>query len=73
LPLQLSIFPNPTQQKITVIGLPAKAKFKIANQQGGVVVEGQSFENPSAIDVSGLPTGIYFLQSGGALQRFVKE
>jgi alpha-tubulin suppressor-like RCC1 family protein len=72
-PLQLSIFPNPTQQKITVIGLPAKAKFKIANQQGGVVVEGQSFENLSAIDVSGLPTGIYFLQSGGALQRFVKE
>jgi Secretion system C-terminal sorting domain len=72
-PLQLSIFPNPTQQKITIIGLPIKAKFEIANPQGGIIIKGQSSENPSCIDVSGLPSGIYFLRSGGALQRFVKE
>jgi hypothetical protein len=73
LPLQLSIFPNPAQQKITVLGLPIKAKYVIVNPQGGIVIQGQSFESTSNIDVSSLPSGIYFLRSGGIAQRFVKE
>jgi alpha-tubulin suppressor-like RCC1 family protein len=73
LPFQLSIFPSPARQKITVVGLPNKAKYVIVNPQGSILLQGQSLDNSTTIDVSSLASGLYFLTSIGHVQRFVKE
>jgi hypothetical protein len=69
----VSIFPNPCSDRIFLRGIQTeKSKVSISNSLGEVVFKEEQFSNP-AIDVSGFPIGIYFLQIESGTQRsFVK-
>ncbi len=66
----VSLSPNPTKSYINVAN--GSGDYKIYSLQGTVVKSGSLTES-SKVEVSDLPTGIYFLQSEGFVGRFVKQ
>lgn len=59
-----SIFPNPSNDKITFVS-SKETNFKIWNSQGQMVMSGKTTEKSSTIDISSFSSGIYFLQIEG--------
>ncbi len=55
----ISLFPNPADQEITILSSAAIDHFQVFNSIGTLVLGG-SFDKPK-IDLSTLPSGIYFL------------
>lgn len=76
----VSVYPNPTLNTIR-IGNDNGLRFKQANifsVDGKLMLNGTIANRASIIDVSGLPTGVYFLQLESMegqmmMQKFVKE
>lgn len=64
----LSVFPNPTNGRLTV---SLNGDYRIASVVGQLLMTGTV--NDGDIDVSGLPAGIYFLSINGITQKFVKR
>lgn len=56
---ELSLYPNPSNNKITISGIGRKNSYKIMNLLGEVVLEGIYSET---IDISNLSKGHYFIQ-----------
>jgi len=61
------LFPNPAQNQITVVG--NVGIIEIYNYLGTIVYTGKD----TTIDVSGFVNGLYFVKSGNAVVKFVKE
>lgn len=57
---EVSIFPNPISDKIFVRNVPIQTQWQLFSANGALAGSGQI--NPSAIDLSHLPKGMYFLQ-----------
>jgi len=55
-----SIFPNPSQGMITIGGIDSKAVVQIINPSGETVFSGEIF-SPTQLDLTILPSGIYFI------------
>lgn len=67
--------PNPTDGLLVVEtqGLePQQAKYRIMNLLGQVLLSGK-VEAEGQIDVTALPSGLYFLQLGGVTKKFVRK
>ena len=80
--LEVGVFPNPAEEKITMSGLKGQADYDICvfNSLGVAVIECAAQSNllgECAIAVANLPAGIYFVRvtnsSENAMVKFVKR
>lgn len=65
----LRVYPNPTTDALHV-DFPRPATYRISNVMGQVLMTGQVSKT---IDVSGLPSSLYFIQIDGITKKFVKR
>jgi len=72
--LQLSVYPNPATDILTISGEKTVENFKIMNLTGQVVLQGT---NSNSIDVSTLESGVYVIQLDDSnrrkTMRFIKQ
>jgi hypothetical protein len=68
---KFNIYPNPTSNYIIIKGLTEKSTLKIYNQEGKLILQKIIYVD-ERIDVSGLPSGIYFMQIAEVVHRFIK-
>ena len=68
-------YPNPTEEKITVETMceSASVAYRIANLLGQTVMTGRFASEKQEVDVSSLPSGMYFLHLNGTTLKFVKR
>jgi hypothetical protein len=67
-------FPNPASREFTVTGLAPGAPFQLYSISGQQhTVPTQRFDAQQVLDISALPSGLYFLKSGGRVLRFLRE
>jgi len=66
-----SIHPNPTMDRITLIG--KIEDYQVLSLMGEVLLSGKGipYENLE-IDLSAMPAGVYLVRSGGVVKRIVK-
>lgn len=69
------LFPNPTQDILTIETVNKFDNYKIMNQTGQIIQE-DVFPNSNSISTIGFPKGIYFLtlsgENGMIMQKFVR-
>jgi hypothetical protein len=70
--LEISIFPNPTQNSINV-SVPGDIHFIMYSTVGQLLLEGDLSGNNKQIDVSHLSQGIYHLRLGNEMVRVFKN
>ena len=74
---EISIFPNPVYDEATIRSTHDVIKQVLLTNMLGQTVAGRQFAVGGlecAVDVSGLPAGVYFVQvNGSEVRRFVKE
>ena len=63
-PLQVSIYPNPATDKIAIeiSGNPKQSSLSIVNIEGQQLLTRQITEPQTQIDISNLPSGVYFVR-----------
>ena len=71
--LQAFVFPNPVKTQLTVIGVEKDAKINLLNLSGTFLQSIQTQDNLTDIDVSSLQQGVYLLQIGDRIVKFVKQ
>ncbi len=69
---KVSVYPNPCTDNIR-IQTNAGDDVALYNLQGGVVMSAVAEGEVATLDVSGLPSGIYFVRSGGRAAKIVKR
>ncbi len=73
----VSVYPNPTDGKLTLSGLSEETAFKVISISGQVVLNGNVSNTADTIDLSRFENGIYVIQltQGQAIQtiRIVKK
>ena len=67
----LQIYPNPCDGMITISGVQA-GEYRIANLLGQTIIAGRIDAEKQQINVSVLPTGVYFISIDGKTTKFVK-
>ena len=74
---RFSVYPNPTNGTLFVQTLRATSlhanTYRITNLMGQVLQSGQIVSDVQQIDVSALPSGMYFLTFDGATSKFIIE
>lgn len=72
-PEGLSIYPNPTSGKLTIVA-EGVTKVEVFDQNGRIA---DTFLNANEVDISHLPTGAYTLRitlhNGTAVKRVIKQ
>ena len=68
----ISLYPNPANDKIRIVGVDCVHDIQIYNAYG-MPVKTASINGESEIDISHLSSGIYFLRMGSHAMKFVKE
>ncbi|MBK8504089.1 MAG: T9SS type A sorting domain-containing protein [Saprospiraceae bacterium] len=58
----ISIFPNPVENTFTITGLLSEYSVQVLNSQGQVYQNYNQNSGTIEIDISGLPTGLYFVK-----------
>lgn len=56
---QIEVFPNPTQGKVSIVGVSGPTKLKVLNLQGQLVFESLLFGDKVNIELNPLPQGVY--------------
>jgi hypothetical protein len=61
---QILIYPNPATDKITIkiLGKPAQSGLSIVNIEGQQLITRQITEPKTQINISTLPSGVYFVR-----------
>ena len=64
---QLSVYPNPAKDNITVeiSGVTGENNLGIVNAEGQELIRQKITDHNTVIDISNLPSGIYFLKITG--------
>ena len=70
---QLSIYPNPATNNITIQSSTELGAISIYNALGQKVIEARAKSQEASIDISHLPAGIYTLLAQGRYVKLVKE
>lgn len=65
------VYPNPATDGIRVAGAEAGSAYSINNVAGAIVKQGELSD--SAISISDLSNGIYFLKVNGQILKFIKK
>ncbi len=55
-------FPNPARERLYLSNVPAGSRMQIFSPEGRLVAEQELQESPAAVDLSGLPQGLYLVQ-----------
>ena len=70
---QLSIYPNPSNGNLEIIGLQANPQpYQIMNSMGQIILQGEIGQQTNTINISHLAANIYFLQIGFQTLKIVK-
>ncbi|AIZ65488.1 hypothetical protein PK28_17790 (plasmid) [Hymenobacter sp. DG25B] len=73
-PAGVSLFPNPMQGALRVQGLASQATLIVRNAVGQQVYAAQANQKGEAIlSLEAAPAGVYFVQAGNQVYRFLKE
>ena len=67
----IQLFPNPTQGRLVVQGEEALGEYAIYNMVGAIVASGTTSDSEAHFDLSGLPSGVYWLNIAGERYRVV--
>jgi hypothetical protein len=73
---RLSIYPNPAKDKLIVkceMLMDKNMSYTIVNVLGQILITGVIINNETAIDVSSLPLGFYFIKTEKETLKFVKR
>lgn len=73
---EISVYPNPFDQKIIVVSNGTREIISVYNSMGVVIYSAQSIEKMGdaiEIDLSSQPAGIYFIRSGLVCKKIIKE
>lgn len=70
---KLKIHPNPTKGIITINNLPLHSSLIITNIYGTIIRKVQPKNSNTAIDISDLNSGVYFLSNEDQKNHFVKK
>ena len=68
----ISVFPNPTNDKIHIIGLENANEMEIFDTFGTLLIKKQ-MAGDTEIDVSGLASGFYIIRIGKYFGKFIKQ
>jgi hypothetical protein len=69
----LEVFPNPAVSRVILRGCEAGQTVVMCDITGRELSRFVAGAAPVALDVSGLPVGIYLLHCGGSVAKFVKQ
>ena len=67
------VFPNPVQTNLTVAGVAKDVKINLLNLNGTLLQSIPAQDNSTNINVSSLPAGLYLLQIGNQIIKFIKQ
>ena len=70
---QISIYPNPSNNNITIQSSTSLGAISIYNSLGEIVLQTKSKNTQEQIDVSKFPSGIYMVHTQGKYLKLVKE
>ena len=70
--VSLRVYPNPATESFRILGLEETSSVTVMSATGAVVVS-MTADKDQSIDVSGLPTGVYFVKAGQNVMKFVKR
>lgn len=68
---QISIYPNPAQDRLWLTGVDDFHAYQIFNQLGQMVLKGRIEDD--ALELNGLPEGFYFLRLIGEVESYDKR
>lgn len=73
-----AVYPNPAKGILYVetrhgMSLPAEQEYRITNLTGQTLLKGNITAETQQIDISGLPTGMYFISVSEQTEKFVKR
>ncbi|MEI6020796.1 MAG: T9SS type A sorting domain-containing protein [Bacteroidota bacterium] len=59
---ELRAYPNPATSVLIVEGLDLSGIISISNLLGEIVLQKNKFDTSQSLDISALPSGVYFLR-----------
>ena len=73
-PISVDIFPNPVQSRLNILASAMITTISITNLIGETIYSYEYNANKAEIDVSSLPSGVYFIKINGTeVRKFLKE
>jgi hypothetical protein len=70
---ELNIYPNPFNNKITVVSGGIKQSIQIFNVLGTLLYNSTIEDSKAEIELSQQPSGIYFIKIGSEIKKVIKE
>jgi hypothetical protein len=67
------VFPNPVQTNLKVAGVEKNVKINLINLNGTLLQSIIAQDDSTDINVSSLPQGVYLLQVGDQVVKFIKQ
>jgi len=76
--LEITLYPNPSRNNINIVTTEAdNATMQIINNLGQIVMQQSLTQNTTQVDISGLKSGIYFVniktKDGSVTKKIMKE
>ncbi|MFK7924593.1 MAG: T9SS type A sorting domain-containing protein [Bacteroidia bacterium] len=68
-PLEIKIFPNPSQQLLHLEGSESSYQYTLLNLEGDTLLIGKGAE----IDIAAFPAGVYLLKIDGSTAKIIKQ
>lgn len=71
--LSISVFPNPTQEMLYVDGINVGETIRIFSLDGQMLLSATSNNDTLSLSVASLTNGVYLLQIGTEIVKFIKQ
>ena len=71
--LSISVFPNPTQEMLYVDGINAGETIRIFSLDGQMLLSSTAGNDTISLSVESLSNGVYLLQIGTEIVKFIKQ
>ena len=69
----LVVYPNPTSNQFTIQTSEAIATYSVIDFSGKTLLKGKIDKDSTSVDISQLPSGIYFVRMSGEKRSFMKK
>lgn len=69
----LSVYPNPCEDRIKIQGIDNKIDLVVSSFTGQIMEKYFAFDTSTSLDVSGYPSGVYFVKTNSTTTTFVKH